>query len=98
MLITASDYPPELSSLGTLPRNDSESTAEHLLDRRAEELISRVIAQRFRAGRLGRLRAEERDDLRATAMLRVLQRLRAGEGAAIQNFDGYVAMVALHAR
>src|SRR6185369_5051390 len=50
-------------------------------------------------GRIGALRAEECDDLRATAILRVLQRLRAGapERAPIENFEGYVAMVTLHA-
>src|SRR4051794_3219435 len=96
MLITAPDYPLRLS-LASPSGTDSEPAVERLLSERAEGVISRVIGQRFRAGRIGSLRAEERDDLRSTAMLRVLQRLRAGDDAAIENFDGYVAMVTLHA-
>jgi len=99
-LITASEYPPELiSALDSPPASESDSTIERLLGQRAEEVISRVIAQRFRAGRIGQLRAEEREDLRANALLRVLQRLRGGNerpGRSIQDFDNYVAVVAFH--
>ena len=96
MLITASDYSLQVSLASPL-RTDSESAVERLLGERAEGVISRVIAQRFGAGRIGRLRAEERDDLHSTAMLRVLQRLRAGGDEAIADFENYVAMVTLHA-
>ena len=73
---------------------------DHLLGERAEKVIQRVIAQRFRRGRIGSIRDDEREDLRASAMLRVLQRLRSTsdpDGASIANFDGYVATVTLHA-
>ena len=62
-------------------------------------MVSRVIAQRLRSGRIGTLRADERDDLRASALLRVLQRLRdINDPAAvpIENFDNYVATVTIH--
>lgn len=96
MLITASDYSLQLS-LDSPSGTDDKPPVERLLGERAEGVISRVIAQRFRSGRIGKLRPEERDDLRSTAMLRVLQRLRSCDAAAIENFDGYVAMVTLHA-
>jgi hypothetical protein len=62
-------------------------------------MIRRVIAQRFRPGRIGILRDDEREDLGASAMLRVMQRLRSAAdpgGAAIVNFESYVATVTLH--
>jgi len=61
----------------------------------AEQTIRRVIAQRFRSGRIGFLRDDEREDLSASAMLRVLQRLRS-EQDSILNLDSYVAAVTLH--
>src|ERR1041384_2289692 len=61
----------------------------------AEETIRRVIAQRFRRDRIRFLRDDEREDLTANAMLRVLQRLRT-ERDSILNLDSYVAMVTLH--
>jgi hypothetical protein len=61
----------------------------------AEQTIRRVIAQRFRRDRIGFLRDDEREDLSASAMLRVLQRLRS-EQDAIVNLDSYVATVTLH--
>jgi hypothetical protein len=73
---------------------------DYLLGERAEKVIERVIAQRFRRGRIGSIRDDEREDLRASAMLRVLQRLRSTsdpDGASIANFDGYVATVTFHA-
>jgi hypothetical protein len=73
---------------------------DDLLGRRAGQVIERVVAQRFHRGRIGGIRDDEREDLRAGAMLRVLQRLRSAsdpDGASIANFDGYVAMVTLHA-
>jgi len=75
-----------------------DEALERLLGDRAETMIRRVISQRFRRGRIGLLRDEEREDLSASAMLRVLQRLRsADEGQAIVNFENYVATVTLHA-
>ncbi len=76
-----------------------EDTRERLLAERAEKTIRRVIAQRFRPGRIGILRDDEREDLGASAMLRVLQRLRSEtdpDGASIVNFENYVATVTLH--
>ena len=75
-------------------------TLDHLLGDRAEKVIQRVVAQRLRRGRIGNIRDDEREDLRASAMLRVLQRLRSTsdpDGASIANFDGYVATVTIHA-
>lgn len=82
-----------------LPRDRGGDPID-LLSARAAETIRRVIAQRFRPGRIGWLRDDEREDLGSTAMLRVLQRLRSEVdpgGAAIEDFDGYVAAVTLHA-
>jgi len=77
----------------------NEDVRERLLAERAEKMIRRVIAQRFRPGRIGILRDDEREDLGASAMLRVMQRLRSAAdpgGAAIVNFENYVATVTLH--
>ena len=77
-----------------------EEALEALLGDRAEKVIRRVIAQRFRRGRIGGLRDDDREDLGAMAMLRVLQRLRSAgdpDGASISDFDAYVATVTLHA-
>jgi hypothetical protein len=77
-----------------------EQALEALLGDHAEKVIRRVIAQRFRRGRIGALRDDDREDLGAVAMLRVLQRLRSADdpgGAAIADFDAYVATVTLHA-
>jgi len=71
-------------------------TLEHLLGERADRTIRRVIAQRFRPGRIGFLRDDEREDLRSSAMLRVWQRLRSSDES-ILNFENYVATVTLHA-
>jgi len=81
--------------------NPADVPLDYLLGERAEQVIRRVVAQRFRYGRIGSLREDEREDLRSSAMLRVLQRLRAAsdsdEGSPIVNFEGYVAAVTLHA-
>jgi hypothetical protein len=79
---------------------ERQEPLEQLLGVRAEKVIRRVIAQRFRRGCIGLLRDDERDDLSASAMLRVLQRLRSErdpDGASIINFENYVATVTLHA-
>lgn len=66
----------------------------------AEQTIRRVITQRFRPGLHRWLGDADREDLASTAMLRVLHRLRSVNdpgGSAIDDFDGYVAAVTLHA-
>jgi len=62
----------------------------------AEQTIRRVIAQRFRRGGVGFLGDDEREDLSASAMLRVLQRLRSEDDPGIVNLENYVATVTLH--
>jgi hypothetical protein len=81
------------------PGDDRDALLEQMLGERAQVVVRRVIAQRFRSGRIGLLRDDEREDLGATALLRVLQRLRATDESdgPIVNFEGYVAMVTLHA-
>lgn len=81
-----------------IPRCEQDCSAEQI--DRAEQTIRRVIAQRFRPGCLSWLAEADREDLSSTAMLRVLQRLRSENdpgGAAIEDFDRYVATVTLHA-
>jgi hypothetical protein len=88
------------SSIDTKRDVNPAEPLDHLLGERAGKVIQRVIAQRFRRGRIGSIRDDERDDLRSSAMLRVLQRLRSSsdpDGASIANFDGYVATVTFHA-
>lgn len=91
---------PILHPLVSVRGERREVFLERLLGERAERVVSRVIAQRIRSGRLGTLRDDERNDLHASALLRVLQRLREiGDPAAapIENFDNYVATVTIHA-
>ena len=94
VLASSVDFPRDVNP------GEREVALEQLLGERARTMIRRVIAQRFRRGRIGVLGDDEREDLSAMAMLRVLQRLRSQsdpDGASIVNFDHYVATVTLHA-
>lgn len=60
-----------------------------------EPVIAKVLSAHFRArGATGTLAALDEEDLRATARLRVIERLKARNAEPIENLQGYAARVA----